>query len=57
MACLPVIHFQLAGTDRGKGWLQADYTENLLIGYRWYDQQNIEPLWPFGHGLSYTRYA
>ncbi len=30
------------------------YGEGLLIGHRWYDQQGIEPLFPFGHGLGYT---
>lgn len=37
--------------------LQMDYLEGLYIGYRWYEKENIEPLYPFGHGLSYTTYA
>jgi beta-glucosidase len=32
------------------------YVEGLLVGYRWFDTKNIEPLFPFGHGLSYTRF-
>jgi beta-glucosidase len=32
------------------------YEEGLLVGYRWFDTKNIEPLFPFGHGLSYTRF-
>jgi beta-glucosidase len=33
------------------------YKEGLLVGYRWYDAKNIEPLFPFGYGLSYTHFA
>ncbi len=30
------------------------YNERFYTGYRWHDRQNIAPLFPFGHGLSYT---
>ena len=33
------------------------YTEGIYVGYRWYDQQHLTPLYPFGYGLSYSRFG
>ena len=33
-----------------------DYKEGVFIGYRWYESKKIEPLFPFGFGLSYTTF-
>ena len=35
----------------------VSYEEGLLVGYRHFDARGVEPLFAFGHGLSYTRFA
>jgi beta-glucosidase len=62
---LPVTYPRLAGdtptstSERYPGVVEngiptAHYSEGLGMGYRWYEAQNIQPLFPFGFGLSYT---
>ena len=35
----------------------ALYSEESLVGYRWFDTKNVTPMYPFGHGLSYTEFV
>lgn len=59
---LPVtfpVHDQDTPTWGTNGVIPTDpvYSEGLDMGYRWYDAKNIQPLFEFGYGLSYTHYS
>lgn len=52
--------------DHGGQWVQdtddhasfpVNYIEGARVGYKWFDSETKEPLFPFGHGLSYTTFA
>ncbi len=36
---------------------RTEYREGVFVGYRYYEAKDIHPLFPFGHGLSYTTFA
>ena len=40
------------GGERDK----VEYREGIFVGYRYYDKKNMNVLFPFGHGLSYTTF-
>ena len=41
----------------GTALFNVNYSEGLLVGYKWFDANDIKPQFPFGFGLSYTTFA
>ncbi len=50
----PVLDGYLDGNERR---FDVDYHEGAAVGYKWFDLKGLRPLFPFGHGLSYTDFT
>ena len=54
-------HPTVPGIDLKPGYrsppFDVRYTEGLKVGYKWFEAEHKEPLFPFGYGLSYTTFA
>ena len=44
------------GKEKEHPVFDVNYKEGVFIGYRWYEKNKIEPLYPFGYGLAYTSF-
>ena len=51
------ISARMARAAKGLPPFQISYDEGLRVGYKWYDDEKKDVLFPFGFGLSYTTYA
>jgi beta-glucosidase len=52
----PSYHEYPGSFEQGKEWPVVNYKEGIFYGYRGYDRSGRVPLFPFGHGLSYTTF-
>ncbi|GHB75577.1 glycosyl hydrolase [Streptomyces umbrinus] len=52
-------HHPVAGDARRYPGVNGveEYSEGVHVGHRWYDAEDVRPLFPFGHGLSYTSFV
>ena len=47
---------QYPGLPQDERFYQVYYSEGIYVGYRWYEANEIKPMFPFGYGLSYTTF-
>ena len=51
-----VLGYEFPGWEIERPQYDIHYREGVLVGYRWFDTKKIEPMFPFGFGLSYTTF-
>ncbi|MDE2112464.1 MAG: glycoside hydrolase family 3 C-terminal domain-containing protein [Alphaproteobacteria bacterium] len=54
---LAELPFGVGGPPSGVKPFDVAYTEGAKVGYRWFAEKNLKPLFPFGFGLSYTTFG